>query len=414
MRRFFTSREGASPPAEAAGPGARRSRRNRPALETLEGRQLMSVGPQFRVDAVNEPATRDQIATAASSNGSSVVVWLEEAGRSSDVRAQYYNAAGAKAGPEIYVATDAAPDGEPAVAMDAHGDFVVSWTQEESNFHTDILAQKFNASSVPIDGIIKVAVGTFQQYEPSVATDAFGDFVVAYTRDTNGNNPDVFAKVYYADGQLEKVITIAASAKAESNPSVAMDTFGDFDVAYQVQNGANYDVYVARYSQGLSLLGVVTVTKGSASDDLPSIAMDSRGDAVVAYRKSSANANGDYIEATRISAAGVPSSEIFVGNFADRNSEGFFGSSFVGVGPSVAFQANGGDFAVAYAQKLQVLVVVVGPAPGNIVAHQYYLGSYWDPSISSLESGGLLMAYASFIANPDLNSHIYGQRGTYS
>ena len=42
FRQFFAVREAASPAAKPAGPMTRRSRRSRPGLEDLEGRQLMS------------------------------------------------------------------------------------------------------------------------------------------------------------------------------------------------------------------------------------------------------------------------------------------------------------------------------------------------------------------------------------
>ena len=43
FRQFFAVREAASPAAKPAGSVNRRSRRSRPGLEDLEGRQLMSV-----------------------------------------------------------------------------------------------------------------------------------------------------------------------------------------------------------------------------------------------------------------------------------------------------------------------------------------------------------------------------------
>ena len=189
---------------------------------------------------------------------------------------------------------------------------------QEPDGHTDILAQMFNASGVAINSPVQVAVGTFNQYESSVAMDAKGNFVVAYVRDTNNNNPDVFAKAYNSAGQLTDVITVAGSPCAETNPSIAMDPAGAFDVAYQVQNGTTEDVYVARYSSNDGLLGVVPVTTGSVSDDLPSLAMDTAGDAVVAYGQS-ANFNGYNpvaIYAMRISATGVVSSPILIGGSA--------------------------------------------------------------------------------------------------
>jgi hypothetical protein len=44
FRQFFAVREGASPAAKPEGLATRRSRRSRPGLEDLEGRQLMSIG----------------------------------------------------------------------------------------------------------------------------------------------------------------------------------------------------------------------------------------------------------------------------------------------------------------------------------------------------------------------------------
>jgi len=288
----------------------------------------MSIGPQFMVDSGPNGTYKDAVVTASSSNGSSVVVWVENAiinnGQdfgSSDIWAQYFNAAGNKVGPEISVAYQPnISEYAPAVAMDAKGDFVVSWTSQEPDGHTDILAQKFNAAGVPFGTPVQVAIGTFMQYESSVAMDANGNFVVAYVRDTNNNNPDVFAKAYYANGQLKTVITVAATPCAETNPSIAMDPAGAFDVAYQVQNGTTNDVFVARYSAADSLLGVLEVTTGSASDDVPSIAMDTVGDAVVAYGQSASfnGYNSVAIFAMRISARGVVSAPIHIGDWASQ------------------------------------------------------------------------------------------------
>ena len=51
---------------------------------------------------------------------------------------------------------------------------------------------------------------------------AGGTFTVAYVRDTNNNNPDVFAKQYDGFGNLLNVINVAATnrvGKAETSPA---------------------------------------------------------------------------------------------------------------------------------------------------------------------------------------------------
>ena len=71
FRRFFAGREAASPAAKPAVPVTRRSRRSRPGLEDLEGRQLMSIGlvhlPNLNV------ATVDTVRNAGSGTTSRVV-----------------------------------------------------------------------------------------------------------------------------------------------------------------------------------------------------------------------------------------------------------------------------------------------------------------------------------------------------
>src|SRR3954447_17600241 len=105
----------------------RRRTRNRPRLEALEGRQLMSLGAEFTA-TVNTTTRNAQFesANASSSNGSSVVVWTDTfSSTDHDIRAQRYNSAGQKTGPEIVVSSSGFDERTPAVAMDAHGDFVV-------------------------------------------------------------------------------------------------------------------------------------------------------------------------------------------------------------------------------------------------------------------------------------------------
>ena len=98
------------------------------------------------------------------------------------------------------------------MAIDNQGDFVVAWTQNQPNGNTEILAQKFGPSGNAVGGIVPVAVGTFAQTDPHVAMDAKGDFVVAYTRNTNNNNPDIFAKLYNVNEQQVNVVSVATTA----------------------------------------------------------------------------------------------------------------------------------------------------------------------------------------------------------
>src|SRR5436305_142931 len=108
-----------------------RDRKRRPSLESLEGRQLMSLGAEF-IGPVNATTRNAQFESdnASSAGGASVVVWTDTfSSTDHDIRAQRYNSFGTKTGPEIVVSASGLDEGSPAVAMDGQGRFTVSWVQ---------------------------------------------------------------------------------------------------------------------------------------------------------------------------------------------------------------------------------------------------------------------------------------------
>src|SRR4051812_29689299 len=119
---------------------ARRPRRQRPGIEALEGRQLLSLSSvEFGVNTTDRNAqfTSDN---ASAANGIKVVVWADQFATDhvdNDIRAQMYNADGSKRGGEIIVEFSGLNQEEPHVAMDAIGNFVVAY-QETNSGLTDI------------------------------------------------------------------------------------------------------------------------------------------------------------------------------------------------------------------------------------------------------------------------------------
>jgi hypothetical protein len=169
----------------------RNTRRTKRTLgfDNLEGRQLLSLTAEFPINSGTFGSENHPV-TASSSNGSWVAAWTNAFHTGVDLQAQRFNAQGAKVGPQILVAAKAFVSmTQPSVAMDAQGDFVVAWTQTPGAGGSDVFAQKFNANGVAINGVVPVGVGTFAESQPSVAMDAKGDFVVAYTRLTNNTTP---------------------------------------------------------------------------------------------------------------------------------------------------------------------------------------------------------------------------------
>jgi len=334
-------------------PGRARDRKRRPSLEALEGRELMSLGAEFPapINTTNRHAPFDAD-NASLLNGSSVVVWTAPFTLTDqDILAQRFNSAGDKVGPEIVVSSSSLNESEPAVAMDSQGDFVVSWTQTQLNGDTNVLARRFDSAGNPQGAIVPVGVGTFHEHASDVAMDSLGLFTVAYVRDTNNNNPDVFAKVYNAFGDLLNVVSVATTGRAETSPSIAMTPDGRFDVTWEdASSSANHDIKMNSYSWNGGLLGTYAISSSASNDFVPSVAVDNNFNAVVAWSR--AGNGGSDVKARRVSEFGVMGPEIDIAS-----------SSALETAGSVAMNRSGGSFVVAYdssfSSTLQVKVAEV-------------------------------------------------------
>jgi len=174
---------------------------------TLQG---VAKGPEFLVNTTVRNR-QDNPDVAMDAVGNFVIVWSAY-GHSSDgsqwgVFGQRYDAAGNRLGGEFRINTYTTDDQLDAhVAMDANGNFVVVW----SSFNQDgsgygIFGKRFNAAGTAIGSEFRINQRTLHwQYEPDVAMDRFGNFVVTWTS-IGQDLPDVidagvFARIYYADG----------------------------------------------------------------------------------------------------------------------------------------------------------------------------------------------------------------------
>ena len=241
----------------------------------------------------------------------------------------------------------------PSIAADADGDFVVAWEsigKDGSGFSAH--AQRYNNGGVPQESEFGVnTYTTGNQSAPSVAIDVDGDFVVAWGSDgQDGSISGIYAQRYNSAG-----VTQGAEFRVnnyttgnQNSPQVAMDSAGDFVVAWTSsgQDGSVDGVYAQRYNatgvaQGAEF-NVNTYTSGTQS--FPTVAMDSAGDFVIGWMSNLEDGSGYGIYAQRYNAAGIPQG----GEFRDNTyTTGNQGLGFSGGGPSVAMDSVG-DFVVTW------------------------------------------------------------------
>jgi len=225
--------------------------------------QFATSGANFIVNTdINTTTNHGFPSVAADSAGDFVVTWARnyQNGRNWGIYAQRYNAAGAAQGSEFLVDTNTAISSSISkVAMDHSGDFVIMWVTSYgggSYGSYNIFAKRYNAAGIAQGSEFLVATttgGYLNQAPPSVAMDANGDFVITWQRynDTDStSNYDIYAKRYNAAGvaQDTSFLVNTYTTSDQQNPTVAMDSRGDFIITWQSRGvTGKYDIYARRY-----------------------------------------------------------------------------------------------------------------------------------------------------------------------
>jgi hypothetical protein len=381
--------------------------RRRPAfrlrLEVLEDRLAPTVGPlgnEFLVNqvAVINPTLHGQ-SVAVDSKGQFVEVWATQ-GVVTDqgVRAWVFNANGSARTDELKITNDSGESTDPSVAIDAQGDFVVSWTDT-----TNIFAQRFNVTGTSQGSSFQVSRLTAGDQFPGVAMDAQGDFVVSWS--SNGQNNQtwgVYARRYNAAGtaqgdefQVSQVTTVNQFAYW----SVAMDAQGDFVISWDYDDVAA-NIYARLYNatgtpQGNAFqVNQLTTHNGTAHP-----AMDAQGDFVVSWFSGAFGAPNN-VYARRYNAAGTAQGNEFQVNQSPTGVTSNGGQ----IGARVAMDPQG-DFVVSWANLgkdgdgfgvfVRAYYAAGTPQDDEFQVNQFTTQDQNEPSVAMDGQGGLVVTWQS-------------------
>ncbi|MGH9465567.1 MAG: hypothetical protein ACRD0X_07955, partial [Thermoanaerobaculia bacterium] len=145
-----------------------------------------AVGREFQINTYTTGQQYDH-AVAADAFGNFVVVWnsRDQDGSDGGIFGQRYDAAGNAVGEEFQVNTYTTySQRDPAVAADPAGNFVVVWGSSQACCYfgyAAIFAQRYDSAGTPAGGEFQVNETGGGQYDPAVAADAAGNFVVVWS-----------------------------------------------------------------------------------------------------------------------------------------------------------------------------------------------------------------------------------------
>ncbi|HYW80402.1 MAG TPA: hypothetical protein VE890_12535, partial [Thermoguttaceae bacterium] len=313
-----------------------------------------------------------------------------------------------------------------SVAIDADGDFLVTWT----NFHDgdgngifedqDIYARRYNAVGQAMGAPFRVNTFTSgTQKWSSAAVDADGDFVItwsSYNQEGTGGGQlglgfGVYARRYDSTGEPlgPEMLVNTTTAGNQQYASVAMDADGDFVVTWtSSQNGLNNDIYMRAFDAAAGVFGPETLVNTTAAGDqvYSDVAINLAGQsAVVTWSSSGAqDGSGFGVYATTfgigaLGAVGATSGELLVNtttlgdqrfSSVSMDHQGAFTVAWSGFGNQL-YQSDPSQSGVFFQRFGQTGNQIGGEVRANFGTE----GNQFAPSIGSDGEGNFIIAFTA-------------------
>lgn len=267
---------------------------------TLIGKLVMTLIPlnsQFRVNTHTRAYQYDS-RIAMDADGNFVVSWTGsgEDDKGQGIFAQRYDSFGSPIGKQFVVNSyTTGRQEDPAIAMDDKGRFVIlwnSWAQDGSK--EGIFAQRYNRSGKPVGEEFQInAYARGRQQDARIAMEDGGNFVVTWTgsrRERGGSG--IWARCFNSRGNPlgEDFLVNTYTTDEQQKSNVALDDAGNFVITWDSrdQDGSDNGVFAQRYDSTGTPLGKEFQVNSYATEYQfdPAIAMNAKGDFIIGWASS--------------------------------------------------------------------------------------------------------------------------------
>jgi hypothetical protein len=213
------------------------------------------LGSNFKVNEDYLNGTNSESSIAMDDSGNFVITWADYRHDNWDVYAQRYNSAGTPLGSNFKVNDDLGVEmqWQSSVTMDGSGNFIITWEDERDIllYASDIYVQRYDSAGVPVGVNVRVNSDSLQwnQYEPVIAADNPGNFVIAW-------NPYSYRGAIDArrfDSSSEPIDTtfrvndFPDTRTRNWYPEIAMDDLGNFTITWANRQFDDKEVYAQTY-----------------------------------------------------------------------------------------------------------------------------------------------------------------------
>ena len=330
--------------------------------------QLTGIGVETIVNSTTVNS-QQQPETAMDTSGNYVVVW-ESFGSDGDdygIYGQRYTSGGAASGAEFLVNTSTAGGQRmPDVAMGDDGNFIVVWMADSTDSDRwAVYCRAYDKNGTALSSPSRMNnSSTGNQMYPQVACDYAGNFVSTWVNDNgDGDSFAIDAVRRNANGValVGNFQVNTTTAGSQAMPSIAMDSIGNFVIAWQSENqdGSGQGIYFKRYNNSGVVQGTETIanTTTAGNQQEPSVAMGSDGNFLItwsSFGQDTITSNYGIYGATFSSAGVAISGEIAINTRTTGTQDNADASVMEGNKFVVAWTSfdQDGDKAGIYAQML--------------------------------------------------------------
>lgn len=250
---------------------------------------------------------------APDGSGGAIIVW-EDLRSGTNIYAQRVDAAGVVqwTADGVPVCTAAGMQEIPQITSDGSGGAIIVWRDDRSGTSFDIYAQRVDgtgAAQWTTDGV-PVCTAADAQNLPQIVSDGSGGVIIAWQDFRSGTSYDIYAQRVNAAGVAQWTadgIPLCTAADWQDLPQLTADGSGGAIIAWRDRRSGTYDIYAQRVNAAGAVQWTadgVPLCTAAGAQDLPQIATDGSGGAIVAWQDPRSG-TGDDIYAQRVNAAGA-------------------------------------------------------------------------------------------------------------
>lgn len=268
----------------------------------------------YRLDATHNGHNIDP--DIALNNNAVVVAWTSSDSDSEGVKARVFDPNINPLTPEIAVnSITAGNQYQPAIAIDAHGRFLVVWSSGTEGSRT-VSGRFFDVSGSPLSAEF-AASSSGDNFSPAAAVDPNGVFTVAWSAKPSGSSTyNVAFRQYTPDG-TPKTTAVWVAQNLVNTPAVAVSMNRDRNlvIAWDARSSdaAQTDIYAQIFNSNTipqtDAFPVNTFQTGR--QEKPSVSLTDSGNFVIVWQSENADGDDDGICGRTYDPNGLPTQDEF-------------------------------------------------------------------------------------------------------